>query len=181
MIACRKSSTRIQDAQDQPDRAGRISMTHPRLGLTQSPTGPQPMTSAVASCLSTSPNMSQAFLTTKQPVGKISNRVIERFPSHLILSISYPKPPYPKSQQLTGHQDQMPIRHPFRSFEQRSPRQRDPDVPRLSSFQLRTPDEGSFRTSPGLAAFAEPAAAARGREGTDYALADLKVGSGRRF
>jgi hypothetical protein len=139
------------------------------------------MTSAVASCLSTSPNMSQAFLTTKQPVGKMSNRVIERFPSHLILSISYFKPPYPKSQRLTGHQDQMPIRHPFRSLKQRSPRQRNPDIPRLSSFQLRTPDEGSFRTSSGLAAFAEPAVAAGGRKGTNYALADLEVGSGRRF
>jgi hypothetical protein len=75
----------------------------------------------------------------------------------------------------------MPIRHPFRSFKQRGSRQWDPDIPRLSSFQLWTADEGSFRTSSGLAALAEPAVAAGGREGADYALADLKVGSGRGF
>jgi hypothetical protein len=40
--------------------------------LTQSPTGPQPMTKAVAPSLSGSGSISYPFLTTKQPVGKMS-------------------------------------------------------------------------------------------------------------
>lgn len=139
------------------------------MGLTHSPTGPQPITTAVASLRSASGNMSQPFLTTWQPVGKMSTISNGRIRLHQLLCNSNYRSTEPVTS-LTRHQNQMPIRHPLRRLKQRRPRQRYPHILCLCSIQPRTPEQTIILTTAGEISGTVPAGTTGGREGGDDAL-----------